>query len=203
MRWKLLALLVVASALAAPSSAFADGAPNPAAACKAEYVQLGADAFKAKYGATEPYAACLAAHGGTTTKPPATKPTPAQPASGPEAACRAEYVQLGAAAFGAKYGTKEAFGACVKAHTTTPKSGSAGSAGMAASVAQALCTAEGRSLGKDAFRAKYGQGRDGLAACVKAALGRAQSILTACASGTSGDAFKQCLLAALEGARAR
>src|SRR5205823_6247679 len=118
-----------------------------------------------------------------------------------EAACRAEYVQLGAAAFLAKYG-KEALGACVRAHTpaTKPKTDSSGAA---STVAGAPCTAEGQSLGKDAFQAKYGQGKDGLAACVKVALAKAQSIVAACKSSTSSDAFKQCILAALKSARAR
>ncbi len=177
---------------------------EPEAACKAEYARIGADAFKAKYGSTETYGACIKAHGGTTTTPPATTP-PA--ANGPETACKAEYAQLGADAFKTKYGN-EPFGACVKAHAGTaqhsgdkPKTDS--TAHATASIALALCSAEAQSLGRDAFQAKYGKGKDGLAACVRAAQGKAQSILTACKSSTGGDAFKQCVLAALKSARAR
>lgn len=253
MKAKLFALLFVVAALAVPVIALAADTPTPAAtACQAEYLQIGADAFKAKYGATEPYAACLAAHGQTTTThatttttpppPPATgpeaackaeylqigadafkakygatetlsacisahggtttthtttaeSPTTPPPATGPEAACKAEYVQVGPDAFKAKYGSAEAFGACVKAHATAKPSGDAkGPQGppAVATVALALCASQGRSLGKDAR-----------AACVKAARTQAQSILAACKSSTHGDAFKACVLAALKGARAR
>jgi hypothetical protein len=205
---KLFVLLIVTAALAVPALALADDAPAPAAtACTAEYVQLGADAFKAKYGATEPYAACLKAHGITSTPPTTQKP----PANGPEAACKAEYMQLGADAFKAKYGATDGIGACVKLHqgatqnstdkSKTDKSTKAG--GTVSTIAQALCTAEGQSLGKDAFQAKYGAGKAGLAACVKAAQAKAQSIFVACKSGasTNGDAFKQCVNAALKSAR--
>ncbi len=189
-----------------PPTTTTPSATGPAAACEAEYKQLGADAFKAKYGADNASLACLRAHGGTPPPPPVTT-TPST--NGPEAACKAEYAQLGADAFQAKYGAKEPFGACVKAHAGTtqgsgdkPKTGDT-KAGSATSIAQALCSAEGQSLGRDAFQAKYGQGKDGLAACVKAAKGKAQSILAACKSSTSGDAFKQCVQAALKSARAR
>ncbi len=260
MKAKLFVLLIVTAALAVPALALADDAPAPAAtACTAEYAQLGADAFKAKYGATEPYAACLKAHGGGTTTPPPTTPAPTTsgpeaickaeyvqlgadafkakygatepygaclkahditstppttqkpPANGPEAACKAEYVQLGADAFKAKYGATDGIGACVKLHqgatqnstdkSKTDKSTKGG--GTVSTIAQALCTAEGQSLGKDAFQAKYGAGKAGLAACMKAAQAKAQSILVACKPGasTNGDAFKQCVNAALKSAR--
>jgi hypothetical protein len=178
---------------------------GPEALCKAEYLQLGADAFKAKYGADNASLACIRAHGGTPPAPVTTTPS----TNGPEAACKAEYAQIGAAAFQAKYGANEPLGACVKAHAGTtqgsgdkPKASDTKARG-AASIAQALCSAEGQSLGRDAFQAKYGKGKDGLAACLKAAKGKAQSILAACKSSTSGDAFKQCVQAALKSARAR
>ena len=242
MKAKLLAVLVVAAALAVPALALADDAPSPAAtACTAEYQQLGADAFKAKYGASEPYAACLAAHGGTTTSPStaptgpeaickaeylrlgadafkakygatepyaaclkanggttSTPPTTQQPpANGAEAACKAEYLRLGADAFKAKYGASEGIGACVRLHQGTTQSSTV------TTVARALCMAEAQSLGKDAFQAKYGKGKAGLEACLKAARPRAQSILAACKSSTTGDAFKQCVTAALKTVRVR
>jgi hypothetical protein len=241
---KLLALLVVTAALAVPALALADDAPSPAAtACTAEYVHLGADAFKAKYGATEPYAACLKAYGDTTT-PPSTAPAPTgaeaickaeylhlgadafkakygatepwgaclkhnggststpptthqPPANGPEAACKAEYLHLGADAFKAKYGASDGIGACVRLHQGTTQNSTV------TTIARALCAAEGHSLGNDAFQAKYGQGTAGLAACVKAARSRAQSILAACKSSTTGDALKQCVTAALKTVRVR
>jgi hypothetical protein len=206
---KLVALLIVTAALVLPALALASDAPSPAAAaCTAEYVQLGADAFKAKYGATEAYSACLKAHGGATTPPPTTTaPAP----SGPEAICKAEYARLGADAFKTKYGASEPYAACLKAHATGRNStGSAGDTkntksktggDAVATIAYALCTAEAQSLGKDAFQAKYGAGKDGFAACVKAMHSKAQSILAACKSSTSGDAFKQCVQAALKTAR--
>ena len=154
MKGKLLALLVVGFVLSVPALAFADDAPSPAAAaCKAEYLQLGADAFKTKYG-NEPFGACVKAHAGAAQN------------SGDK-----------------------------------PKTDAAAHA--AASIALALCSSEAQSLGRDTFQAKYGKGKDGLAACVKAAQGKAQSILTACKSSTGGDAFKQCVVAALKSARAR
>ncbi len=189
-----------------PPSTEPPAASGPLAACEAEYKQLGADAFKAKYGSTEASLACIKAHGGTTNTPPTTT-TPST--NGPEAACKAEYVSLGAVAFLAKYGSKEPYGACVKAQAgTTQASGDKPTTGdtkarAAASVAHALCSAEGQSLGRDGFQAKYGKGKDGLAACVKAAQGKAQSILAACKSSTTGDALKQCVQAALKSARAR
>ena len=195
MKAKLLAVLVVAAALAVPALALADDAPSPAAtACTAEYQQLGADAFKAKYGATEPFGACLKANGGSTSTPPTTQQPPA---NGAEAACKAEYLRLGADAFKAKYGASEGIGACVRLHQGTTQGSTV------TTVARALCMAEAQSLGKDAFQAKYGKGKAGLEACVKAARSRAQSILAACKSSTTGDAFKQCVTAALKTVRVR
>lgn len=277
MKATFLALLAVSVALALPGLSLADETPNPAlSACKAEYVQLGAAGFIAKYGTHEAFGACLAAHGGGTT----TAPAPPQP--GPEAACKAEYLQLGAAAFISKYGAGESFGACLRAHgvTTAPAGDAAPANGIAArlceieykqsgaeafaakygvgnaakhaclqaktpqaqaivahcqhdetcikvalgittgdgnapekpkakphadgatGVAAALCVAEAKTLGKDAFRAKYGH--DGLEACVKANLAKAGSIVAACKSGSasSKDAFKHCVVDALKTAAA-
>ncbi len=261
MKAKRLVLLVVTAALVLPALALAADSPSPAAAaCKAEYLQLGSDAFKAKYGATEPYQACLAAHGGTTTTPPTTTtpapvptgpegickaeylqlgadafkarygasepystcltqhggstapPTttaPAPPPTGPEAACKAEYLQLGPTAFKTKYGATETFGACVKAHATgtgdTKHTATKKPAGVTLTIAQALCSTEAKSIGRDAFQAKYGAGSSGLAACVKAQATNAVAIAVACKAsfGGSGDAFKQRVLAALKTARSR
>src|SRR4051795_8489632 len=110
---RLLLLLVVA--LAAVPAALADdhpsqpnlNQPGPAtvAACQAEAAQLGKDAFTAKYGPSEPFGHCYAAHAGTTTT---TTTTPAPPQDPPAvAACKAEAAHLGTAAFVAKYGTPE------------------------------------------------------------------------------------------------
>ncbi|HWX08651.1 MAG TPA: hypothetical protein VNY33_01625, partial [Gaiellaceae bacterium] len=141
--------------------------------------------------------ACIKAHGGTPNTPPTTTAGNAA-----EAGCKSEYAQLGATAFQAKYGANAPFSACLKAHAGTTQ-GSGDKPKTSTSVVQALCSAEAQSLGRDAFQAKYGKGKDGLSACVKAAKGKAQSILAACKSSTSGDAFKQCVLAALKTARAR
>jgi hypothetical protein len=200
-----LALLFVVPALA-------DDAPS-VAACKAEYQQLGQAGFAAKYGAGEAgYKACVQAHGGTVPTPP-----PTNGDSGPVAACKAEYQQLGPAGFAAKYGAGDAGGrACVQAHGGTPPppptqgggdhkpKPSPDTANAATYVAQALCAAEAKSLGKDGFQSKYGTGKDGLSACVHAQAPRAQSILAACkaSAGSSADAFKQCVYAAVKpGAR--
>jgi hypothetical protein len=284
----LFVLLTCSIALVVPALSLAEDAPNPAlAACKAEYVQLGATAFAAKYGANEALGACLKAHGATTTPPPAPRPPVAPPAgSAAEAACKAEYLQVGSSAFLAKYGATEAFGACLRAHgaggdtakgDAGPASGLAarlceleyrqsGAAAFAAKygagdaakraclqskaaqaraivaqckndeacvkralgittggdkpttkapehkpaadpsayLAMALCLSEGKALGRDAFQAKYGKGKEALGACVKAALPKARSILAACKSSSSSenkDALRQCVAAALKTAR--
>src|SRR5947208_14419889 len=108
----LLAFLFLALAL--PVAAFATDGPSPAtvAACQAEYAQLGADGFKAKYGATEPFGHCYAAHAPAVTTTTTTTTSGDDPAS---AACKAEYLKLGADAFKAKYGASEAYGNCLKA----------------------------------------------------------------------------------------
>ena len=178
---------------------------SPADECKAEYLKLGPDAFKAKYGATEPYAACLAAHGASTA-PPAPPPTSSDAAD----QCKAEYLKLGPDAFKAKYGANEPYAACLAAHDgTAPAPAPAASGGdqpkqtsgndAAKSVAQLLCKAEGKALGKDAFVAKYG--KEALGQCVKATLAKARAVVAACKakSGTSKDAFKACLAAAAAG----
>jgi hypothetical protein len=141
----------------------------------------------------------------TPPAPPSSEP-PANPAV---AACKAEYQQLGATGFAAKYGQSDAgLKACVVAHGGTPPPPNGTEPPKAGdptrSVAQALCAAEARSLGKDGFQAQYGSGKDGLAACAKAQAAKAQSILAACkaTAGSSESALKQCVLAALKpGAR--
>src|SRR3954453_17811367 len=103
--------LVLAAAFVLPVAAFATDAPSPAAvsACQAEAAQLGKDAFTAKYGPTEPFGHCYAAHTTTTATTTTVADDPAT------AACKAEYVKLGPDAFKAKYGTTEAFGNCLTA----------------------------------------------------------------------------------------
>jgi hypothetical protein len=114
---------VLAAAFVLPVAAFATDAPPPAVvtACQAEAAQLGKDAFVAKYGPTEPFGHCYAAHTTTpVTTTTTTAPTPPKPAVGDapknlsQALCYAEAKANGTAAFAVKYG-KEAFGQCVKA----------------------------------------------------------------------------------------
>ena len=203
---RLLFVLFIVFAACAPTAALADGTPPPAAvaACKAEYQQLGADAFKAKYGPEEPFGHCYAAHAGA----PEPQPQPSPPSA--EGQCKAEYVQLGPDAFKAKYGADEPYRACLTAHgatapapATTPKSGDVGGGVSDAPkyLAQMLCKAEGKSVGKDAFVAKYG--KEALGQCVKATLAKARALVASCksSSGSSKDAFKACLAAALAGAQ--
>ena len=206
-----LLLAFVLFALAVPVAALADGSPSPAAvsACQSEYKQLGPDAFKAKYGATEPYAACLAAHGGTTMPQPA----PPQPAGGAADQCKAEYVKLGPDAFKAKYGATEPYAACLAAHGATtpaptptpsgndkPKPQGGDATDAPKNIAQLLCKAQVKALGKDAFLAKYG--KEALGQCVQATLGKARALVAACKakSGGSRDAYKACLAAAVSAA---
>lgn len=156
----LLASLFVVFALALPLAALAADTPSPTAvaACQAEYAQIGADAFNAKYGPTEPFGHCYQAHAPavTTTTTTTSEDDPAT------AACKAEYIKLGPDAFKAKYGAIEAFGNCLKAFgaaTTEPVSSD--------SPAVIGCKAEYVKIGGDAFKAKYGAS-DPLGACVKA-----------------------------------
>src|SRR3954462_4557391 len=107
-------LLVLVSGSAVPALAFGEGTPGPAAvaACQAEAAQLGKDAFVAKYGPSEPYGHCYAAH--AAAPPPTTTTTPATAPDSPAAtACKAEYLQIGADAFTAKYGRTETYGHCL------------------------------------------------------------------------------------------
>lgn len=185
--------LVLAAALALPLAALAADAPPPAvvSACQAEAAQLGKDAFVAKYGPTEPFGHCYAAHTATvSTDDPAT------------AACKAEYLKIGATAFIAKYGATETLGNCRTAytHTTTTTTSTPkppqGADDASKGLAQLLCSAEAKTLGKDAFVAKYGKEASGQ--CVKAMLAKARQLVAACkaSSGSSKDAFKACLAAA-------
>jgi hypothetical protein len=158
----LLVLLCALVALALSAAAFASDTPSPTAvaACQAEYAQLGADGFKAKYGATEPFAHCYAAHAPAVTTTTTTT-SGDDPAS---AACKAEYLKLGAEAFKAKYGASEAYGNCLKAFgapKTQPKPADSDSPTVAA------CKAEYLKIGGDAFMAKYGT-TETLGNCVKA-----------------------------------
>jgi hypothetical protein len=207
-------LLVLALGLAVPALAYGEGTPSPAAvaACQAEAAQLGKDAFVAKYGPTEAYGHCYAAHATTTTPPPTTTTTTESPAAAAckaeylkigaaafiakygavesyghclsgqtkpapptttsttptddpvAAACKAEYVQLGAAAFSANYGATETYGNCLKAHRTAKPVLKV----VPVKAAQAACLAEGAKLGKEKFAAKYGS-HEPFGQCVKAA----------------------------------
>ena len=189
-----------------PTTPPASGGDSGAlAACKAEYQQLGASGFAAKYGTGETgLKACVRAHGGTVpTTPPASGGD-----SGAVAACKTEYQQLGASGFAAKYGANEPYRACIQAHGGTPPPPGPGNGekkpDLATGIAGALCAAEAKSLGKDGFQSKYGNGKDGLSACVHAQAAKAQSIVAACkaSAGSSADAFKQCVYAAVKsGAR--
>ncbi len=209
---RLLLLLVFAVGLAVPMVALADGAPDPTAVCKAEYLQLGPDAFRAKYGAVEAFGNCLAQHGATTTTTATTPTTTAAPSGDDQASlCKAEYLKLGPDAFKAEYGN-EAYGNCLAQHgashvttttvTTTPKPPDP-SAG-AGDVARLLCTAEGAKLGKDAFTTKYGP-KEPFGNCLKTQLPAAQAIVTACkaSANDSKDAFKSCVTAAVGPTRRR
>jgi hypothetical protein len=160
----LLCALVALVALALSAAAFASDTPSPTAvaACQAEYAQVGADAFKAKYGATEPFGHCYAAHAPAVTTTTTTTTTSRDDPT--TAACKAEYLKLGADAFKAKYGATEAFGNCLKgfsAPKTQPKPTDSDSPAVAA------CKAEYLKIGGSAFNAKYGAS-DPLSACVKA-----------------------------------
>src|SRR3954466_6080246 len=111
----LLVSLFALFALALPLAALATDPPSPSAvaACQSEYAQIGADAFKAKYGATEPFGHCYQEHAPAVTATTTTTTTGDDPAA---AACKAEYIKLGPDAFKAKYGATEAFGNCVTTH---------------------------------------------------------------------------------------
>ena len=146
-------LLVLLAALIITAAASADVPAPVVSACKAEYAQLGADAFAAKYGPTEPWGHCYEQHLPTATSSDSPAVT----------ACKAEYVQLGPTAFAAKYGTPETFGNCVKAHMTTAPPPATPT--TTDNPALAACKAEYLKLGADAFSAKYG--KDALGQCVK------------------------------------
>ena len=207
----LLASLFVLFALALPVAALATDAPSPTAvaACQSEYAQIGADAFKAKYGATEPFGHCYQAHAPAVTTTTTTTTTTTSEDDPMTAACKAEYVKLGPDAFKAKYGATEAFGNCVKAQTstkpaTTPTSDdakppSANGDDGAASVASAFCSAQAKALGKVVFLAKYGP-REAMGHCVKTALAKAKSLVASCkaGSGSNKDAFKACIAAGVQ-----
>ena len=199
-----LAFLLIA--LAAPLAAFAADGPSPGAvaACQAEAKSLGTQAFVAKYGPSEPFGHCYAAHAGDAapSEPPATTPSSDDPAT---AACKAESLRLGSDAFKAKYGATEAFANCLHAQTAPvdppkPPKPNQGDGG-AASVANAFCRLEAKSLGTKAFVAKYG-GKEAMGNCMKAALAKAKSVVASCkaSSGSNKDAFRACVLAAVDAA---
>jgi hypothetical protein len=177
-----IALAVVVLLLLVPAAALASDAPSPAAvsACQAEAAQLGKDAFVAKYGPTEPYGHCYAAHA-ESTAPPAPAPTD------PGAACAAESVQLGADA---------PYRACVVAHGGVVERPQPQHVEGVASVASALCGAWAKSLGRDAFVATFGP-KEAMGACVKKALAKAKALVASCraSSAASKDAFTACIAA--------
>jgi hypothetical protein len=178
---KFLVLCGIAAALAAPSFALADDArPVSGIAtqlCVLEYKRAGADAFARKYGSGD---------------------------AGKRACLQANTAEAQAIATKCKAIGMDGFQQCVKqalgvaSGDTQPK---VGHDDATAYVAQALCAAEASSLGRDAFAAKYGGGNEVFGACVRAALPKAQSLLASCKSST-GDAFKQCVIAALKSAGA-
>jgi hypothetical protein len=237
------------------------------ALCAVDYKQLGAAGFVAKYGSGDAgRKACLQAKAAQAQtilsqcqasagsdkeafarciKNALGTPTSGGGQTGGEvvgsiayALCAADYKQLGAAGFVAKYGSgdagrkaclqakaaqaqtilsqcqasagsdKEAFARCIKNALGTPTGdgGDKGSAGQdtVAHVAGALCAGEARASGHDAFTAKYGAGKDGMKTCLQAALPKARAILDSCkgpgGGDRSGDAFKQCVTTAIKNA---
>lgn len=119
-------LLVLVACLSVPVAALGEGSPPPAAvaACQAEAKALGTDAFVAKYGPTEPWGHCFAAHATaatttTTTTTTSTTTTTGDGHRSPTAAavlaCQAVAKSLGRTAFAAKFGGHEAMGNCVRA----------------------------------------------------------------------------------------
>ena len=200
---RLLLLLALAAGLAIPVVAFGEGPPSPAtvAACQAEAAKLGNDAFVAKYGPTEPWGHCYAQHADATT----TTTTTTSPSDDPAARCKAEYVQLGADGFAKKYGTPETYGNCLAAHgaqPTTTQPPKPALEGQARSVANALCEALAKQLGKPAFVAKFG--REGVSACVGSMAAKARALVASCQSiTTSKDAFRACLANAVGASRRR
>jgi hypothetical protein len=161
---------------------------NPAAAaCKVEYLQLGPTAFAARYGTPETFGNCVKAHTTTQTAD-----------NSALAACKADYLKLGADGFVAKYG-KDALGQCVKLHTTPPKPQQPTTGDPSTSVVTAFCQLQAKTLGKDAFVARYGP-NEAMGNCVKASLANAKALVASCkaSSGSSRDAFKACLAAGLQ-----
>jgi hypothetical protein len=205
---RLLALLFALFAVVLPVAAFAADTPSPTAvaACQSEYAQVGADAFQAKYGATEPFGHCYQEHARAV---PATSTTTTSADDPAIAACKAEYIKLGPDAFKAKYGASDPLEVCVKAqgesHTTTtstsdkPVPSTSNGDGGAASVASAFCNAEAKALGKVVFLAKYGP-KEAMGNCVKAALAKAKSLVASCktSNGSSKDAFRACIAAGVQ-----
>jgi hypothetical protein len=182
-----LRIMAVSAVLVVPGFARAGETPNPAlTACVAQYVQLGAAGFTAKYGAGDAgKRACLQANGGTTVQPvgqPGTSDlgnyiaaklcTGESTDAGKRACIQAKLAQAKAiltSCTASAGGSKSAFEQCIKqalgvktGGTTTTSSGSAEKAALTA------CATEAKALGYDAFQRKYGRGKDGLAACLRA-----------------------------------
>jgi hypothetical protein len=149
-------IIALLAALTVAGAASAEMPSGAVTACQAEYAKLGADAFLAKYGPTEPWGHCYAQH---TPTPPPTTTTTTTTDSPVVAACKAEYAQLGADAFVAKYGPTEPWGHCYTQHAPAP-------APTTDNPAVAACKAEYLKLGAVAFAAKYG-GNEALGQCVK------------------------------------
>jgi hypothetical protein len=182
---KILLLIVATSAaLAAPGLARATETPSPAvAACYAQYQQLGATGFTAKYGTGDAgKKACLQANGGTTDAKPVTDDvtrtvvaymcSSESSEAGKRACLQTKLAQAQALVAGCRStaGTakgavelciKQALGVAAKTKDNTEKAGNAEKA------AKAACEAEVKTLGYDAFQQKYGRGKDGLAACLR------------------------------------
>jgi len=181
---KALILGVILAVLVVPALSLAgDGSPAYDA-CKAEYVQLGPDAFAAKYG-PEPMRACVEAHGGTTTV----------------TTTQSETTPAGTETNGTE--TETTTTETETTTTTTTESRPADTTGVPTTgddavvgVAARLCELEYQRLGADAFTAKYGTGDAGRHACLQAKRQQAQAIVASCKAGSAAD-FEQCVKQAL------
>jgi len=156
------------------------------ALCAADYKQLGANGFAAKYGSGDTgRKACLQA----------------------KAAQAQTILSQCQASAGAD---KTALERCIKNALGSPTGAAGGNTGgeVVGTVAYALCAADYKQLGANGFAAKYGSGDAGKKACLQAALPKARSILDSCkgaggAGDSGGDAFKRCVTTAIKNALGR
>jgi hypothetical protein len=174
----LLRIVAVSAVLVAPGFARAGETPSPGVTvCIAQYTQLGATGFAAKYGTGDAgKRACVQANGGTTTQPGTNDLGKAIAAQ----LCARESSEAGKrTCIQAKLAQAQALLASCSASAGTSKSGleqclkqSLGikppTQGNTEKAALSACAAEAKALGYDAFQQKYGRGKDGLAACLRA-----------------------------------